>query len=410
MVENILASKQIRVALLSPGAAGQTALTHFQTAFAKVMMQAVNLEYVSETSGEYNGVVFKPITDFKANDYDVIHFQWGNNPLHLFEFSALLNISRRNPRPLIVSTLHEADLGYLLGASTQALRYRWYFRFRNGGQASPKDGSDYEVFSYHTVAEILKRSDCVIVHSEYTKRRLIKEHLLTAQQSDKIEIARLGIDWEDYAPKQSYASLDKEGSDELTVFLYVGSLHSIKSIDKIIKALHLVQHFGRRNDFYFVITGDGPEYDNLREWADTLIPGQCSFAGNVPTVLPYYRLADVVVCPRAFSRGEISGTIPEACGAGKPVILPNIGGWGEYVDDSRGFLVSADDALGYAEALLFCLENPHRVKEKGLNARHFAEERLSWQSQMEFFHSLYSRTPRHSAKLTKGVAKANDLG
>jgi glycosyltransferase involved in cell wall biosynthesis len=391
MGENILASKRIKVALLSPGAIGETALTHFATAFAKVMLREVNLDYISATSGKYNGIRFKPIIDFRADDYDVVHFQWGNNPLHLFEFSALLKISQRKRRPLIVSTLHEADLGYLLGASGQALRYRWYFRFRSGGRTLPKGSSEYEFFSHQTVAEILKRSDWVIVHSEYAKNRIVSEHSLSVEQSAKIQIANLGIDWDEYATtKESYEEPDRECRGKPMVFLYVGSLHAIKSVDKIIKGLQLCRHFGRRNDFYLVIVGFGPEYDTLRELAEALIPGQYSFAGMVPSLLAYYRLADVVLCPRAFSRGEISGVIPEACAAGKPVLLPNIGGWGEYIDGSRGFLVAADDELEYAQAILYCLENPLGVKERGENARCFAKNHLSWQSQTDFFLSLYS--------------------
>ena len=107
-----------------------------------------------------------------------------------------------------------------------------------------------------------------------------------------------------------------------------------------------------------MVVGSGPEFDHLQFLAETLIPGRYCFAGNVPRVVPYYELADVVVCPRAFSRGEISRAIPEACAAGKPMIVPKIGGWNEYVDDSRGFPVVADDEIDYAEALLHCLENP----------------------------------------------------
>ena len=158
--------------------------------------------------------------------------------------------------------------------------------------------------------------------------------------------------------------------------------------------VHIVQCFARRDNFYLVVVGSGPEFDHLQFLAETLIPGRYYFAGNVPRVVPYYELADVVVCPRAFSRGEISGAIPEACAAGKPMIVPKIGGWNEYVDDSRGFPVVADDEIDYAEALLHCLENPSELTEKGIQSRHFAEQYLSWEKQKEIFISLYSQRPQ----------------
>jgi glycosyltransferase involved in cell wall biosynthesis len=396
MVENILGNKPIRVALLSPGAMRKTAVAHFSATFAKVMRRVVQLDYISESAGEYEGLRFEPIVEFNPGKYDVVHFQWGNNPRHLFEFATLLRLANRHRRPLIVSTLHEADLGYLVGASEQAWRYRWYFRFRNEPRGSPRGSTDYAFFSHHTLGEILRRSDWIIVHSEYTKRRIITEHQLSRGEAEKIQVARLGIDWNDYAPNQDGEPLYMTDSGEPTVFLYVGSLYPIKSVDKIIKALHLVQHFGRRTDFYLVVVGSGPEYDDLTYLAEMLIPRCYCFAGRVPSVLPYYRLANVVVCPRAFSRGEISGLIPEACAAGKPLILPKIGGWNEYIDNSRGFPVAADDEIDYAQALLHCLENPIEVKEKGIRARRFAEECLSWQSQTELFHSMYLRARRRA--------------
>jgi glycosyltransferase involved in cell wall biosynthesis len=394
MVEDILDNKQIRVALLSPGATRKTAVAHFGATFAKVMSRAVDLDYISEEAGEYEGLTFKPVLGFNPEKYDVVHFQWGNNPLHLFEFSLLLRLTHFNSRPLIVSTLHEAELGYLIGASAQARRYRWFFRCRKG-RGSPNDGTAYAFFSHYTVGEILNRSDWVIVHSEYAKRRIITEHQLRPGEAEKIQVARLGVNWNDYTPWREYGECSHMAdSDEPMVFLYVGSLYPVKSIDKIIKALHIVQCFARRDNFYLVVVGSGPAFDHLQFLAETLIPGRYCFAGNVPRVVPYYELADVVVCPRAFSRGEISGAIPEACAAGKPMIVPKIGGWNEYVDDSRGFPVAADDEIDYAEALLHCLENPSELTEKGIQARHFAEQYLSWEKQKEIFISLYSQRPQ----------------
>jgi glycosyltransferase involved in cell wall biosynthesis len=397
MVENILDNRQIKVAVVGPGTIGKTAVTHFGATFAKVMGQAVKLDYISEAAGEYRGLAFQPIAEFNPQKYDVVHFQWGNSPLHLFEFSVFLRLTDRNPRPLIVSTLHEAELGYLVGASNQKRRYRWRFKTMTQVLGTPQDSTDYAFFSHHTVGEILKRSDFIIVHSQYAKRRIIAEHQLGLSESGKIQVARLGVDWNDYAAKHDNGNpLQMADSDEPMIFLYVGSLYPIKSLDKIIKALHVVRYFGGRNDFYLVIVGSGPEYAALKCLAEILIPSCYCFAGSVPDVSLYYRLANVVVCPRAFSRGEISGLIPEACAAGKPIILPKIGGWNEYIDDSRGFPVAADDELEYAKALLYCLENPSEAAEKGIRARRFAEQCLSWQSQRELFLSMYLQASHRS--------------
>ena len=87
-----MANQQIKVALLCPGEWQITAITHSQVTFAQVISKLVALEYITERSGEYNGIKFKAINAFRPEDYDVLHFQWGNNPLRLFEFSTLLKL------------------------------------------------------------------------------------------------------------------------------------------------------------------------------------------------------------------------------------------------------------------------------------------------------------------------------
>ncbi len=398
MGKDILGNPQLKVALLSPGDGRSTAIAHFQTAFARVMSRVVHMDYVTETPGEYNGITFIPMSNFAPGEYDVLHFQWGNNPLHLFEFSTLLTLNPSKERPLIVSTLHEADLGYLVGASSEAWHYRWWFKLRGGRRkVARKMGSDtdrqrladYDFFSHSTVAAILSRSDRIVVNSQYAKRLLVADHHLNDEMAARIKVARLGIDWDDYAhlreTRPGFWDLEP-----ITVFLYVGSLHPTKSVDKLIRALHLVKSFANRDDFFLVVVGHGPESDNLHRLAEALIPNRYHFAGLVPSVLPYYEVSDVVVCPRAFCRGEISGSIPEACAAGKPVILPNVGGWAEYVNESRGFLVRRDHELEYADAILDCLEHSELVTQKGENARRFAHQSLSWQSQTHFFLSMYA--------------------
>lgn len=386
-----MGSQQIRVALVSPGAANETSFTHCQTTFLKVMRSAVTLDYVAEAAGECNGVQFTPISIFSPEHYDVVHFQWGNHPVHYFEFQKLLELSSRRKRPAIVSTLHEADLRFLIGASRQASSLRWKFRMRRLFETlDGQRASEYEFYSRQTVAEIMRRSDRVIVHSAYTKRRLIGEHSLNSMQAEKIVVANLCIDWNDYAGlADPLAAIRTSSKRRPMVFLYVGNLDKMKSLHKIVEALELVRHFGARNDCFLVVVGAGPEYYRIRRLADAALADQCVFAGSVPRISEYYALADVVVCPRALPRGEISGVIPEACAAGKPILLPDIGGWSEYVNETRGFLTRRDDTIEYAEAILHCLNHPEEVRQKGMKARQFAKEHLTWQSQVEFYESIY---------------------
>jgi glycosyltransferase involved in cell wall biosynthesis len=380
----------VKVALVSPSNFRETSFVKCQTEFVKCMRDFVDIDYLSDADGEYNGVTLRKASIGLLSEYDAVHFQWGNNPLHYFEYLLLKKMGASGLKTPVVSTIHEADVRNIISASGMSFAEKAQLflggplRYLRASAAAREN---------LVLADIAGRSDLCIFHSEYAKNRVASDFQGFGLDASRWATARLGID-------SRGCSMSREEAERMsgvtvpegkTVFVSVGFLHRIKSVDKVIRAFHLLKKYRGRDDFYLIIVGDGPERANLKALADRLIPGSCLITGFVPSVAPYYGLADAVVYSRAYSKGEVSGMITEGFSAGKPVICPGFGCNAEYVGEESGFLTARDHPLDYLDAILFFLDNPKERVRRGEGALRFAKERLDWHSQGKRYAEFYGR-------------------
>jgi len=85
---------------------------------------------------------------------------------------------------------------------------------------------------------------------------------------------------------------------------------------------------------------------------------------------------DVVVLP--FKEVFTSGSLVMAITCGKPVVVPNVGFIGEYVDKSCAFFYEANDDEGLFKALKAALETDlNQLAQKGDHARALSMK-LDW--------------------------------
>jgi glycosyltransferase involved in cell wall biosynthesis len=381
----------VRIGLLSPSNEKETSFVQFQTDFARCMSEFVEIDYLSDREGQFGGVTFKDVKLVNLNDYDLLHFQWGNNPLHLFEYSLLEKMKFFRKRIPVVSTIHEVDLRYLLGANKNDwLRYYLAARYFRGFYKELFRGM--KIPDILTTLEIANRSNMVVVNSQYAKNRMLQEFKFNFD-ANKIVTAYLGVDSHKFDISRLEA-INKTGiklPNDKVIFLYVGFLHEPKSIDLIIKALYYIKKFAKRDDFFFLIVGEGEDKARLQRLVNKLVPEDSTLVGFVDDTAPYYKIADVVVNPRSYCCGEVSGVIPEAFSAGKPIIAPNMGCNNEYIHDKNGYLTDRNNELDYMDAILYFLENPSEISKRGKNARKFATESLDWRRQAKKFIEVYKK-------------------
>jgi glycosyltransferase involved in cell wall biosynthesis len=165
--------------------------------------------------------------------------------------------------------------------------------------------------------------------------------------------------------------------------LFVGRLEARKGIDTILEAAALLHDGGV--DFELVIVGDdslvGPDgltYRQAFERDHPDVVAAVTFAGRVDDgdLRAAYAACDVFVTP---SRFESFGLILlEAMMFAKPVVVADIGGLAEIVEDGvTGVLVPPDDPAAWATALRGLLESPERRRTIGAQGKQAYRERFS---------------------------------
>ena len=134
-------------------------------------------------------------------------------------------------------------------------------------------------------------------------------------------------------------------------FVSAGNLIPSKCFDILLRAFARLRARGAKGMSLTVI-GDGPEEARLRELARTLgTDGSVTFTGRLErsAMAELYKNADAFVLA---SRSETFGVVLiEALSAGLPVIAARSGGPEDFVDDSNGLLVPADDIAALADAM-----------------------------------------------------------
>jgi len=191
-------------------------------------------------------------------------------------------------------------------------------------------------------------------------------------------------------------------SPELSYCLFVGSLVPVKGVVHLVEAWHVVVRqcpYSR-----LIIVGDGPERATLH--AAVLQAGlddSIHFAGRVPNeeVALYMASADLFVLP-SLSEG-FPLVVLEAMAAGLPVVVSNVTGLAEIVDDGEnGLLVPPKDSESLAAAMVWLIGSPDERDRIGRANREAAAAR-SWRAVAEALVQIY-RTVDHGADVESNHA------
>lgn len=383
----------MKIALICPWNPKETAIAQNQIAYFRCMCDYTDIDFFSDKTVEVEVISIKKLDLDTIKKYDVLHFQWGNNPLHFFEYSFMKKLKFLGMKFPTVSTIHEVDLQYMIGAHKNGWLSRYHLAMKYFTSFYKEILKNRMIPDILTTIDIVNNSDVTIVNSDYAKNRMLQEFSGFDLDSEKIVTARLGVDLQKFeiSKEEAEKKVGIKLPEDKIIFLYVGFLHKIKSIDLVLKAFYFIDKFAKRDDFFFLVIGDGPDKSRLQRLANKRIPKNSAFMGFVEDIIPYYKMADIVINPRTFSRGEASATIPEAFSAGKSMIAPNLGCNHEYITNERGYLTENNDELDYMDAILYFLEHPDEISKRGANAKEFAMKSLDWRSQAKTFIKQYEK-------------------
>lgn len=140
-----------------------------------------------------------------------------------------------------------------------------------------------------------------------------------------------------------------------------------------------------------VLVGDGPERARLQEEVGkTGQSGSVLFLGQLEDVRPILGAADIFalssVAVETFSNAAL-----EAMAMGRPVVLSDIGGAAEMVQEGvNGFLYPPGDIPALAQKLLLLARDAPTRERMALQARRMVRERFSFDSMLREYEKLIS--------------------
>lgn len=274
----------------------------------------------------------------------IIHYQWVMVPAADAKFLELM--ARVAP---IVLTLHNTTVFHGAPSSRlQGLGFRSVFR----------------------------SLDAVVVHAEYSKRRIVEAGWMSEERIHVIPHGAL-----DY--RQAATESAAAGSSPEDTILFFGRVVPYKGVDVLLKAFAALPAT-RRERTRVVIAGLAKmDVTPLRELAQSLdiasrVEWRLSFIdeNDVPEL---FRAATVVALP--YREVDQSGVLLTALAFDKPVVATRIGGIPEAIQDGvHGLLTKPEDAASFAAALDSILSNAPRRRAMQQAVRSLRTGELAWSS------------------------------
>lgn len=167
------------------------------------------------------------------------------------------------------------------------------------------------------------------------------------------------IDMPAVATRSKELGYDLQPGEVLKVGVF-GMLRSQKGQIFAVQAIEQLCEKGVTLELH--LFGDGPDGDMLRKYVhQNKLTSQVLMHGDVRDSDAHMLAMDVVLIPSLF---ESFGYVAiEAMALNKPVIACRVGGLQEVVNDQNGITIAPGSAAEIENALLFCLENPNKLKE-----------------------------------------------
>ena len=225
-----------------------------------------------------------------------------------------------------------------------------------------------------------KGSDLIIAQSKVGKRELT-----ATLRVPKAKVALIPhgnyLHFIDSVPSREEARSRVGLPDGARVLLFFGQIKEVKGLDVLLRAMPGVVR--KYPDAVLLIAGKvwKDDFRHYQEQMDALgIAENClSSIRYIPDseVGNYYAAADVVVLP--YRRIYQSGVLLMAMSYGKPVVVSDIDGMAEVVEDRvNGYVFPSGDADALTAKLVEVLSEPEELRNVGKRALSYVKERHNW--------------------------------
>lgn len=233
-----------------------------------------------------------------------------------------------------------------------------------------------ELCSWNYMCNLYNRCDAVFVPSLPILDEL-KQHGF-----ETVEFLPHGVDINMFNPVYKDDKWKKEiNAEDKIVLLYAGRLVWEKDLHTLAKCYRII--LDKRKNVKFVLAGDGPVKDELKEMMPEAIFLGYQSGINLSKA---YASSDIFVFP---SSTETFGNVSlEAMASGLPPVCVRKGGaFGIIKDGVTGLIAVPENAESLAEKLLILTDNPQKRKMIAEQAYKYAQEQV-WE---KIFQRLFKR-------------------
>jgi len=231
----------------------------------------------------------------------------------------------------------------------------------------------------------LKKADKILS----TSHVMAKETKLYTNKD--IEVTPFGIDMEQFKPMEVESLFDK---DDIVIGT-VKTLEDKYGIEYLIRAFKIVSDKYLNLPLKLLIVGGGSLEGSLRKLVKELnIQDKTIFTGKVPflDVPKYHNMLSVSVSVSVSNSESFGVAIIEASSCGKPVVVSNVGGLPEVVEDGiSGFVVPPRDPEKTAEAIEKLLLDKNLREEIGRNGRERVKRLYNWDDNVKQMIRIYDK-------------------
>lgn len=219
-----------------------------------------------------------------------------------------------------------------------------------------------------------------------TSNVMLKETKLYTNK--KIEVTPFGIDMKEFKPMCTKVELFDKND---IVIGTVKTLEKKYGIEYLIRAFKILSDKYEKLPLKLLIVGGGSLENHLKELSKELnIEDKTVFTGKVPfTDVPkYHNMLSVSV---SVSNSESFGVaIIEASSCSKPVVVSNVGGLPEVVEDGvSGFVVPPRDPQATAEAIEKLILNESLQQQIGQAGRARVNRLYNWDDNVKQMIKIY---------------------
>jgi len=227
--------------------------------------------------------------------------------------------------------------------------------------------------------------------------RILSTSYVMAEETKKytssdIEVTPFGIDVDIFKPMK----VDSLFPNDALVIGTIKALEDKYGVDYLIRAFKIVRDQRPNKSIKLLLVGAGSKELELRNLAAELeITDHVIFTGRVPhdEVPSYMNMLDIYVALSTLDSESFGVAILEASSCEKPVVVSNVGGLPEVVDEGvTGFVVDKCNEIAASEAIGKLIDEPGLRIGMGLAGRARVIEKYNWKDCVDQMDAIYNKT------------------